>query len=241
MRTFLAAILLAVMSAALASATPLTVVAHFDDELYSLSVERTVDYPGDWYDTNTGVFKFTRTGGTQPLNYFTTFYAFCLEPREFVSEGNTYTYDWSALEQGATNIGGIGTTKANLIRELLARWNPVLGTGLTSVQAAGIQIAIWEIVRETSGTLNVTTGTTRFRDPTYDEELTTAQSYLSSLTGLPNAPRLQNLYALTAIGSQDLLVQYTGTPEPGYSVLAGLLLAGVPLYRRLRAKKAARG
>jgi MYXO-CTERM domain-containing protein len=235
-------LLLAGISVGLASATPLTVVAKFNTELYSLSVQRTVDNGAVWRDTTIGVFQFTRTGGTLPLIDFTTFYAFCIEPLEFVQQGSTYTYDWNALENGATNIGGMGTTKANLIRELFARWDPTLGQGLTSLEAGAIQIAIWEIVRETSGSLNVSTGTTRFQNAQGGTpQLDLAQSYLSSLTGAANAPRLQNLHALTWVGAQDVVVQYTHTPEPGYSALAGLLLLGVPLARRRRSAKSARG
>lgn len=94
-----------------------------------------------------------------------TFFAFCIEPREFVSTGSTYTYDFSSLDQGATNIGGMGVARADLLRELFGRYYPVIGAPLDATHASAMQIAIREIVRETSGTLNASNGNIMFQNP----------------------------------------------------------------------------
>ena len=213
------------------SATPFTVQAVFNGEVTSESIERTVDSGGYWISTSTGMFGFTRTGGDFPGFDVTTFYAFCIEPLEFISPGQTVVYDWNTLENGATNISGMGSTKADLLRELFARYYPEIGVPLDAEHASALQIAIWEIVREDSGTLDVYNGTTRFRNPQDQAALDLAQLYLSSLTG--SGPRLYNLHALTLVGVQDVLVQYS--PEPGFSLLVGLLLAVAALHVRRRA------
>jgi hypothetical protein len=65
-----------------------TIIATFNGELTSEAIQRNV---GDgWYDNTTRMFSFTRTGGTQVGAPLGTFYAFCIEPREFVSPGNSY-------------------------------------------------------------------------------------------------------------------------------------------------------
>jgi hypothetical protein len=217
-------------------ALPLTVIATFNAELYSETIQRDVgpgygDGAGAGYiDTTTGMFQFTRTGGTQPGSPTGTFYAFCIEPREFVSQGSTYTYDFSDLSQGTTNIGGMGVAKANLLRELFGRNYPVLGATITAEKASAMQIAIWEIVRENSGSLNVTSGNVQFRNPQDPNALTLAQTYLSALNG--TGPHLNNLYALTFDGAQDVIVQI---PEPAMAFATGLALIALALIARARA------
>lgn len=212
-----------------------TVIAHFDQVFTPELIDRTVDNGANTYTTDTGLFQFTRTGGDFAGFQVTTFFAFCIEPREFVSPGSTYTYAWSMLEQGTTNIGGMGAAKANLLRELFGRYFPDFSAPIDQVHASALQISTWEIVRETSGTLNVLTGTTRFSNPQDAAALTLAQTYVQSLDG--TGPRLNNVLALTLVGAQDLIIQDKvladiPTPEPGTMALVGLALMGLSVLRR---------
>jgi len=212
-----------------------TIVAHFDQVFNPEYIDRTVDNGANWYTTDTGEFQFTRTGGTFSGFQVSTFFAFCIEPREFVSTGSTYTYTWSPLEQGTTNIGGMGAAKANLLRELFGRYFPDFSVSIDNVHASALQIAVWEIVRETSGTLDVYNGTTRYRNATDVPALTLAQTYVQSLNG--TGPMLNNVLALTLVGAQDLIIQDKvladiPTPEPGGMALAGIGLIGIALIRR---------
>jgi hypothetical protein len=175
------------------------------------------------------VFSFTRTGGTHPGDPLGTFDAFCIEPREFVSPGSTYTYNVGDLSLGATNIGGMGAAKADLLRELYGRFHPWFGSPLDLVTAGALQIATWEIVREDSGTLHTSTGTTRFRNPSSQAALDLAQTYLSAIDG--TGPRLQNVLAGYWVGDQDIVFQ---TPEP--VGLAAIGLGFLALAWRLRRK-----
>ena len=210
-----------------------TIIALFNGELTSEAVQRDVGDGAGFVTTTSGMFSFTRNGGTQVGIPNGTLFAFCIEPREFVSPGGTYTYDFNSLDQGATNIGGMGAAKANLISELFGRFYPVIGAPIDATHASAVQIAIWEIVRENSGTLSVSTGNVVFQNPQDGAALTLAQTYLSSLTG--TGPRDNNLYALTAVGVQDMVVQVQASvPEPVESVTTGVALIAPALMLRRR-------
>jgi len=145
----------------------------------------------------------------------------------------------ASLSQGTTNIGGMGVTKANELRELFGRFYPVFGVPLDQQHAAALQIAIWEIVREDSGTLNVYGGNTRFRNESVAGTIALAQTYLDQIDG--HGPLARGLLALisgtpSVPGTQDLVVQ-EAVPEPGTLGLAAfacVAFLGV-IRRRLRA------
>ena len=184
-----------------------TITVTLDNVLDTQYVDRTVDNGANWYTVDTGQFLFTvNSGDTSQLSG--NFYAFCIEPREFISVGQTVTYDESTLANGTTNIGGMGQAKALLLEELFGRYDPNVNTPLSALQASAIQIAVWEIVRETSGTLDVYSGTTMFQNPqgaTETQALALAQTYVQSLNG--QGPLDTNVFALTNDGVQDMIVQ----------------------------------
>jgi hypothetical protein len=136
---------------------------------------------------------------------------------------------------GATNIGGMGLAKADLLRELYGRFYPVIGATIDAMHASAIQIATWEIVRENSGTLNVLTGNVMYQNPQDAAALTLAQTYLSALNG--TGPRASGLYAMTNVGAQDIIVQLaTAVPEPVESTTTGIaLIALIMMWRRRQA------
>ena len=222
-------------AAALPHLDAATIQAWFVEDLYSSGIQRTVGDAAGWVDTTIGLFHFQRTGGDYLGFQVSDFYSFCIEPREFVSPGSTYTYEWTALENGTTNIGGMGTTKANLIRELFGRFHTSMWDPFDGTTAGAFQIAIWEIVRETSGTLDVGNGTTQFRNAQNPAALTQAQNYLSALNG--NGPKVDDLFAgasgtLTVPGVQDILFQPVSEPA-GLGAL-GIALLAVAHFRRYR-------
>lgn len=224
--------LLALTLSATASAS--TVYIQFDP-LYSaqITVDRTVDGGGSWFGQDPGQFHFITQAGS-PSNIPAAFYTFCIEPREFLSLGQFVAYNEVPIEQGTTNIGGMGAAKANLIREFLYRNYSDFSVALDVNTAAAIQVSLWEIVRENSGTLNLDTGDVQFRSWSNMAVHDMANSMLAGLTG--NGPYLTNVDALAFNGTQDTLVQFATTaPEPSTLVLAtaGLILVGLSRRRRL--------
>ena len=217
-----------------------TVYLHFDGSSTSVGINRVVD-GANWYDTSGEVFYMTQLGGTYPDDLMpkgTSFFAFCIEPREFISPGSSYWYTVAPLSQGTTNIGGMGEAKALKLEELFGRFYPVFGVPLDQQKAAALQIAIWEIVREDSGTLDVYAGNTQFRNETLPGTIDLAQSYLSEING--KGPKAGGLLALisgttTVAGTQDIIVQ--DLPEPGTIGLAALACA--VLLGRFRRRRAA--
>lgn len=225
-----------------------TLTATIDSITPSGTVQRRItDHPETGFvELTVGQFNLTRTGGTfvgelMPINVPApdTFAGFCLEPKETISTGNSYTWTVGAVETGNTLQGGLTSLRADLIRELFARHHPAFGTPLMNLQAGALQIAIWEIVRETSLSgsavgldLNTASGNVQFQSESVSGMIAAAQGYLATLTNLPEAPRTQTLRAMTIVGTQDLLVQ---VPEPARAGLAmAAALAGWVVGRRRR-------
>jgi hypothetical protein len=223
-RTFLAATVFA------CSTWATTITATFSQVSPSGTIERSLDSGTNWGQYNIGRFIFTFSSMPPGVSFegtATTFIGFCVEPLEGVTVGNTYSWTLATLDQGATNIGGMGATRADQIARLLSAALPSFTGTITNLQASALQIAIWEIVRETSGTLNVTNGTVRFRNESVAGTLTQAQTWLNMLSSTnPPAP-LTNLGALIQTGVQDIVVQYRGTPVPEPSAWVMLGLAGL--------------
>ena len=157
------------------------------------------------------------------------FYAFCIEPFEYV--GGTTTYNVASLADGTTFIGGMGATKARLVSQLMARFRPEIGGSISGLDAAALQFAIWEVVAENSGSFSLAAGSARFQSMTDAGAVTLGQSYLDALT--PGGPTHARLRAIIKRGAQDQLIE---VPEPGMIGLLGLGLAGIAVGRRRRAR-----
>jgi hypothetical protein len=242
----LAAALLAMAPAANAA----TVVATFTSGIGGTVGRNILTGPGAPQMNSTQTadrFSMDRTGGsfanTLVGDGSTDFYAWCIEPRETITQGQSVTYTVLPLSQAATNLGGIGTAKAYQVRELFGRFNPSFATPLTALQAGAFQIALWEIVRETAGNpLDLSTGNVYF-DAGSDSlpgMLALASSYVTALDGTgPMAKNLKVLsngtFGVQGSGGQDLVVQSVPEPESWVMLIMGFGLIGAASRRRAKA------
>jgi hypothetical protein len=227
--SILAALALAVLS--MTSAARANTVDIVND---GFGANSTAVFTAAWqYDSEVvaGVYNLNKTGGTGVGNTWAngTIPGFCIELQEMAPH-TTNTYQVVMPEDVYNSVTGetLGTTKANYLRELWARYydNRWTGSGPFSSQqhadAEAFAAAVWEIVYEDlpvspigwNVSIDSTTGAGGFRAEYLDAD--TANAWLHSLTGIgPKA----DLRAFTNAGGQDYLV---AVPEPATVILLGL-------------------
>ncbi|MBI9019208.1 MAG: PEP-CTERM sorting domain-containing protein [Phycisphaerae bacterium] len=98
---------------------------------------------------------------------------------------------------------------------------------MTDAQAAGLQVALWEIIHEDSGNpFSASKGDFRITNVYGNDIISIADSYLESLEGLNDFSGSDGIF-LAAEGRQDLLI----VPEP---VTICLLAAGGAMFLKKR-------
>jgi len=153
----------------------------------------------NYQDRNAGILKFDFGD------------AFCVDPLQDLSFPETLVYD---IQDPAS------LTSSSAISKLVGGY---LASGQTNLDAAAVQWAIWEVVREgTGGTLS--TGSVRVADSSV---ASLANNYLSNV----NSYTPVNLTYLTNSNRQDV-VTWNMVPEPGSLTLVGL--SALALFRRRR-------
>lgn len=167
-----------------------------------------------------GAMHYDLTGGN-------SFLAYCIEPEQTFAITSRGAKDYT--------IGSFSGNEATLLQGL---YSSSFGQVNSSNQQAAFQLAVWEIMRETSGTLNVTTGSGSFYMTSTGNQAvqTLANGYLASALSYSGA----SLYTLTKLTNgtyQDLVTvaPLSAVPEPGsYALfLGGLGVIGLLARRRL--------
>ncbi|TXI23535.1 MAG: PEP-CTERM sorting domain-containing protein [Roseateles sp.] len=209
------ALLAAASAPALADTLPITFLG-VDDNAPLLSTTYTSDY-------GTGVQSYQTASGS-------SFLAYCIEP------------DQSTLLVGKTRpytVEALSGSQASLLQGL---YSSSFASANDLNSQAAFQLAIWEIVRETTGTLNVSPNAGSFsllpgdaasRD--LDAGIASlANNYLAAAQAY-NGPAQYTLTKLSNTSYQDLLVA-NPVPEPQTwaLLLAGLGAVGLLARRRQR-------
>jgi hypothetical protein len=209
-----------------------------------------------------GIFNFNRIGGDAPVllpgsgspdNYFI---GICIEFNEAISAAPavaTQTWTLKTLDKAPVTANeslpdGMGAIKADHIRLLLGQVMPdfELAPTLDNKTALALQIAIWEIVHETSGVYDpresqgATRGTAYFYSPSPAYAVSMAYEWLKNINDgtWAGAARAENIFALTLDGVQDYIVQIVPpqvVPLPAAAWLLGSGLLG--LFAVARRKK----
>jgi uncharacterized protein (TIGR03382 family) len=151
---------------------------------------------------------------------FNDFQAFCVEPGQGLSYGQTLTFD---LQDPQDLVNSVAISK--LVGGFLA-------SGGTALDAAAVQWAIWEVVAELSPSRSVTDGNVILSpgspsNPDGDAVASLANQYLAKIDTFAPA----NIYYLSHPEYQNV-VTWTVVPEPGSAALAAL--SALVLFRRRR-------
>lgn len=161
---------------------------------------------------------------------------FCTELSQSIAPGNEPTYKLVPL--GEVPDPPMTETQANRIRNLYDNhWASVSAFGgVGNDLAAAFQIAIWEIVNETSATLNVNDGS--FRIDGASAARTQANTWLAALSSEYDSVNYQ-VMGLEHGGKQDQILAFQlpptviiPLPPAAWMGLAGL--AGIAVLRRRR-------
>lgn len=200
------------VSAALAavSAQGQNLTATLNDISPGLTLKGTWNDGGFVYDYPAGVMNFTE------LATHTDFNAFCVEPLQDLSYGETLTYQvQSPLSLASSD------TIARLVGGYLA-------SSGSDKDAAAVQWAIWEVTTESLRSSSLLDGSVRIIEPVGEGTALLANYYLANVNQYTPA-------TLTYLsnGCRQDVVTWNVVPEPASAGLAAL--SGLLLLRRRRA------
>lgn len=232
-----AGIMLSVVTA-FANATPVTMDLDYNGfpEGYR---NGTITNDGNGTNVSAGMFRFSVSNvqGSSPfaISSGDILDAFCVDINTYLDTSNVVGY---SLQSASTYFGG--GNKADQIGRLYTGFESSV-TGSDS--SAAFQLALWEIINEDTGALNLSSGS--FSSTQFSSARGIAGGWLGSLANLQNN---FDLYVLSSelIGSnggmskksQDLLVfspkPPVKVPEPGTLALLALGIFGLVLRKKGR-------
>lgn len=166
-------------------------------------------------------FNVLDVDGDPPIDVYSQILAFCIEANVMLQANAEYEF------QSTTDYFG-DPARVALVEQLFSKHFASIGTRDTD---AAFQLALWEIIYDSAGTLDLSAG--NFVATGFNSALGIAQGWLDTL-GVGN--NYDGLWALRAPGdtvrntSQDLITWQV--PEPGVLVLLGAGLIGFGALRR---------
>lgn len=147
---------------------------------------------------------------------------FCIDPFHW-SIGGPQSYNLEPLNEAPKPPGPMGTTAALEIAQL---WQSYYSASMTAQNAAGLQIAIWEIVDQAVSGASFTLNSAN------DYGAATLISSVQSNPSLPTA----NVVAVSGPG-QDYVIHNVGDAASTAGLLAGAFLALAAWFPRSRDRR----
>lgn len=167
------------------------------------------------------------------------FYSFCIDLTQTVNYNTPYEFtvvDNIANGRDSAGYPALGATIANNIAKFFGAVFPNFDGALTTVNAAALQISLWELIYETPGSaFDVTSGNIKFANNA--GAIAQATSYLNTFAAY-NGAGAEGLHALNSSRLQDQIIQVPGNPnveevpEPGTYALMGIGLLAIGFFRR---------
>ncbi len=149
------------------------------------------------------------------LMEFDTFFAFCVEPLQPITYGETLIYQIQDPQS---------LVNSEVISRLIGGY---LASPRSVMDATAVQWAIWEMVADSTLPSSLASGSVRITDLTGQDTLNLANSYLANNQSFASA----NLTLLTNGARQDVIT-WNAIPEPSSAMLS--VLGVLALIRRKR-------
>jgi hypothetical protein len=186
-----------------------------------------------------GTYTWTEQSPQQGYEWRT----YCIDYQD-VNAGDVVTFTVDELENAPMPGPVIGTAKADLLKKLWAWTGANEAAALVTPDgAAAMQLAVWEIVFENTGTYDVGNGQGDFYATSRSDLAATATSWLASAASYDGQAPIYALVSNDPNGYQDqaaLLASRFATPVPfPPAAVAGFALMGAiggvaGIKRRLR-------
>jgi hypothetical protein len=199
----------------LAGAAPADIIqAQFNSVSPSKTVAFSLNSGDSYSNTSAGSFNWTRIGGDYAGAGATdTFVTYCIELLQHISYNQTYNYEVASLAASPQPGAGMGSVRANQLRELWGRYH---NDGFANNNdAAAFQVAVWEITHDDG--LSLSAGQLQFQNN--GQWWDTAQNWLTSLDG--TGP-MANLSVMSSATRQDQVFE---VPNPASAAM--LTMAGI--------------
>jgi hypothetical protein len=195
-----------------------------------------------------GQFQFNVLSDPNDAYWSNTLLAFCIDVMTNLVTNGPVKYDVVAA---GSSSSGLNLQQRSLIGQLYDQRASAIGTSSGGVAGgAAFQLALWEIIYDYNGPLNLNNGANRgtFWSSSFDGASALAQTWLSSLnTASPTYVSQYGLFVLdphTPERNQTLLTaRPVSVPEPATLSLLGigLLAVGATFRRRREGRATAEG